>query len=454
MRPFIIRAHFYLPGGKGKTSMKAAVGHLKYMIDPDRHQSSNEELLMPDHLEAGIHAKYMIERPGSLGGFGPTQAIPDPNAIAHLFEHHDGPIWRCFVSVKEEDARAMGGGLLTRKTWEESARRQLPKMAQALGIQPDNLDWIAAVHRKDGHPHIHLLLWEKAPTRERGKWSPSELKQIKQHWIRDLYAPLRDQAITAKNVARQSVVNATREALDTPMVFLPKSDREIFRQHLQAVRDQLPDSGSLRYAYLPAPAKSAVDQAADWLLAHVDPIKTSADQYIESARQLAQLYQDTAVSTAADHARQDLRERMARSIIDGAKHLDRPLDYPAARTATVAVLWATWKAATDTPIDRNDLLDTVDAVRLGRLTPAQAVHRLVSDPLSPKAQTTAESAITKMAAMRQQQIDHAELQSTRRTAQTVSASLARLARQAGRGIAKQQWEIEQAALEQERQRAL
>jgi len=214
MRPFILKAHFYLPasqGGKGKTSPKAAIAHLRYMIDPERHQSDNEELLMPDHLEAGIHAKYMIERPGSLGGFGPEgRLIPDANEIAHLFEHHEGPIWRAFVSVKEEDARQMGGGLLTRKGWEDATRRQLPKMAQALGLRPDNIDWIAAVHRKDGHPHIHLLVWEKEPTRERGKWKPEELRTIKREWIRDLYAPMREQVNATKNAARQSVVAETR----------------------------------------------------------------------------------------------------------------------------------------------------------------------------------------------------------------------------------------------------
>ncbi len=455
MRPFVIRAHFYLPssqGGKGKTSMKAAIGHLRYMVDPDRHQSAHEELLMPDHLEAGIHARYMIERPGSLGGFGPEgRTIPDANQIAHLFEHHDGPIWRAFISVKEEDARAMGGGLLQRKPWEDAARRQLPKMAQALGLKPDNIDWIAAVHRKDGHPHIHLLVWEKSPTRERGKWAPSELKQIKQNWVRDLYAPLREQANTAKNAARQGVVFATKDALETPMVFLPKAEREQFRQLLQTVRNQLPDHGSLRYAYLPPPAKQAVDQAADWLLQNVPSIKGSADQYIASAKKLGQIYRDSAVVEAVENARKDLRERMARSIIDGAKHLDRPLDHPAARTATTAVLWATWKNTMDTPISRDELLDTIDAVRKGRLTPTQAVQHLVTEPMSQKAQAKAEAAIEKMADMRRAQVDHAEPQSARRTAQTVAAGLSRMARQAGRGVGKQQWEIEQDALERERQ---
>ncbi|MDA8206176.1 MAG: relaxase MobL [Thermaerobacter sp.] len=455
MRPFVLKAHFYLPasqGGHGKTSMKAAVGHLHYMIDPERHQSAAEELLMPDHMSAAIHAKYMIERPGSLGGFGPNASNPpDPREVAKLFETHEGPIWRAFISVKEEDARQMGGGLFTRKTWEDAARKQLPHMAAALGIKPDNIDWVAAVHRKEGHPHMHLLAWEKVPTRERGKWSPEELREIKKGWVRELYAPAREQANAEKNTARQGVVNATKHLMDTPMVFLPKVDREAFRQHLQAVRDQLPDRGSLRYAYLPADAKEAVDGAADWLMAHVDPIRESAEKYVSTAKELGQIYRDAAVGEAAENARQELRERMARTIIDSARRLDRPLDHPMARVATTSVLWQTWKNSADSPIDRDQLLDVVDAVRLGRLTSAQAVQMLVSDPMSKKAQSRAEAAIEKMSDMRQKQIDHAELQNSRRTAQSVSASLSRMARQAGRGAVRQQWEIEQAQLERERQ---
>ena len=458
MRPFFLENYFYLPksqGGEGKTSLKAAVGHLQYMVDPERHTSEKEELLMPSHLEAGIHAEYMIERPGSLGGFGPdAKTIPDVRQIARLFDSHEGPIWRCFVSVKEEDARAMGGALMTRKGWEDAARRQLPKMAQAMGIRPDNIDWVAAVHKKDGHPHIHLLLWEKHPERERGKWNPTELQQIKQNWIRDLYAPARDRWASNKTDARQAALRATRTTLDTPMTFLPSAGREVLRAQLQSVRNALPSRGSLRYAYLPSNAKEAVMGTADWLLEHVPAVKMAAEQAIHNAGQLGQIYRDAGVDEAEANTRQDIKERMARIIIDAANQLDRPLDQPAARDATTAVLWAAWQGAHDTPIDREALLDVVDAVRQGRLTSTQAVDQLVSVTLSPKAQSQAVATIEKMADMRQRQVDHAELQTTRQTAQSVTNSLSRMARQAGRGATKQLWEIEQAALERERSQGM
>ena len=457
MRPFVIKTHFYLPasqGGQGKTSMNAAVGHLRYMVDPERHTSAHEELLLPDHLEAGMHARYMVERPGSLGGFGPEgKTIPDVSAIAKLFAGHQGPIWRAFVSVTEADARAMGGALLTRKAWEDAARRVLPQMAQALGIQPANLDWIAAVHRKEGHPHIHLLLWEQTPHRQRGKWAPSELRQIKQAWIRDLYAPMREHVSAVKTAARQATVQATKVALDAPHAFLPPADREAFRQHLQAVRAKLPDHGSLRYAYLPPEVQRAVDAATVWLLANVPTIHQAADAYVTAAKNLGSLYGDQAAAQAEANARQDLRRRMARAVIDAAKHLDRPLDHPSARAATTSVLWAAWNAEMDAPMDQDALLDVVDAVRQGRLTPAQAVTRLISAPLSDPAQAQAERALEKMAALRQRQIDHAEAQSARRAAQSLAAGLARMARQAGRGVPKQLWEIEQEQADLARQQA-
>lgn len=454
MRPFYLENYFYLPrekGGEGKTSPKAAIGHLKYMVDPERHTSDKEELLMPSHLQAGIHARYMIERPGSLGGFGPdAKTIPDVREIAKLFETHQGPIWRCFVSVKEEDARAMGGSLMTRRGWEDAARRQLPQMAQALGIRPDNIDWVAAVHKKDGHPHIHLLFWEKVPERERGMWNPTELQTIKQNWIRDLYAPARDRWSANKTDARQAALRAARVTLDTPATFLPSADRDILRSHLQSVRNALPNRGSLRYAYLPTPAKEAVMSTVDWLLEHVPAVKMAAEQAIHNAGQLGQIYRDAGVEVAETNTRQDIKERMARIIVDAAKHLDRPLDQPTARDATTAVLWSTWSQAHDTSIDRTALLDTIDAVRMGRMTATQAVNVLVSEPLSPQAQAKAESTLTKMAAMRQAQIDHAELQTTRQTAQSITNTLSHVARQAGRGATKQLWEIEQAQLERER----
>ena len=126
LRPLIVKHAFYLPGkqGFGKGN-HGAVAHLQYMGDPSRHQKSDEELLMGS---AAIHAKYMTERPGVSGYFGPDpRTLPDIAAIQKTLESHTGPIWRDFISVTEHDAIALGGDLMTREGWDATARAQLPR---------------------------------------------------------------------------------------------------------------------------------------------------------------------------------------------------------------------------------------------------------------------------------------------------------------------------------------
>ncbi|MCE0553156.1 relaxase MobL [Bacillus thuringiensis] len=45
-----------------------------------------------------------------------------------------------------------------------------------MGITESNLKWIAAFHEEKGHPHVHLMMWEKETKRERGALSKGNIE--------------------------------------------------------------------------------------------------------------------------------------------------------------------------------------------------------------------------------------------------------------------------------------
>ncbi len=339
LRPLVIRLHYYLPGARGDRGVGAAQGHLRYMGNPAKEELCRAGQRQDPGEEAAIHAAYMAGRPGSLGYFGPDERhLPDPEALDRELRGHRGPIWRLVVSVTEADARAMGGQLLDRPAWEDAARSLLPKMARELGIPEAHLRWVAAVHRKEGHPHLHLLAWEVPPKRTKGRWSPGEMRQVKRMWVSALYRPERErlgQQMAAAKLAvvgggRVEVAAATalagpgRRPPATPPRLSPRRSRELAAR-LDALRTMLPGGGRVALAYMPPGVKQAANDRAEWLLSSVPEYQEAADRYAALAREMARHYSDdpAAHDQAARKAREDLTQKLAQHVLRGAADLDR-----------------------------------------------------------------------------------------------------------------------------------
>ncbi|EEM37869.1 Hypothetical conjugation protein [Bacillus thuringiensis serovar sotto str. T04001] len=49
------------------------------------------------------------------------------------------------------------------------------------------MKWIAAFHEEKGHPHVHLMMWEKETKRERGALSKGEHRDVKNVFMNEIY---------------------------------------------------------------------------------------------------------------------------------------------------------------------------------------------------------------------------------------------------------------------------
>lgn len=323
LRPLVIKHAFYLPGqtgwGKGR---QGALAHLDYMGDPNKHTKSDEELLMGD---PSIHARYMVERPGAAGYFGPDpRTLPDIAAIQKILKTHTGPIWRDFVSVTEADARTLGGGLLTRAGWEAAARAQLPKMFAQMGLDPANVEWVAAVHKKEGHPHMHLLYWEREPTRAKGQWSNAERVRIRRGWVQELYGPERDRLGKEKSALRQHLLTVMKSG---DLGFVAPRQQVEWARRLTDLADQMPGRGRIALKFMPPDVKAAAQDTAQWLLSTIPAFREAAQRHGDIAAELAQHYSDdpTQHQKARANAQADLLDRVAQLVIREAAHLDRKI---------------------------------------------------------------------------------------------------------------------------------
>lgn len=316
--PYIMKTWYYAPKAQGKHSMYACGEHLRYMGNPKKEELvSDAEALrdVEDVDERVIHARYMAERPGSQGYFGPDpRHPPDAAALAEELRTHDGPVWRLFPSVHADDVAAMGGQLFHRAAWEQAARAVLPRMAEEMGIPPESLRWVAAMHRKDGHPHLHVLLWSADPTK--GYLSTQSLDAAKRLWVSELYAPERIRLGQEKSELRKSLTEHSR-------LILGRVGAADLGQQLADIAGMLPGKGRLAYAYMPPDVKQRLDATADWLLAQPE-LRTLAQRYGDIAAELAKHY--SLDPAKHDEARQtaltDIRQRLAGGILRHAVAYD------------------------------------------------------------------------------------------------------------------------------------
>lgn len=335
LRPLVVKLHFYSPPVRGDSA--GVVAHLDYMGNPKK-----EELVrageQDDRDSAAIHAVYMTGRPGSTGYIGPDERnLPDPEAIASELRKHEGPVWRAIISVTEADARAMGGELMGRTAWEESARAVLPRMADAMGIDREDLCWVAAMHRKDGHPHLHLLFWEKTAKRTRGVLCYGERRDVRRLWVQSLYRSERERLGLEKDLLRDQLVQGSRAELgllrfrpgrepeDIPYPpRLSTSQAQELADKLNALHTNLPGQGRAALKYMPSEVRTQAREITDWLVSMVPEYCQAVDRYAEIAGEMAQHYSDSpdAHGKAAEKAHNDIRDRMAQGVIKAAASLD------------------------------------------------------------------------------------------------------------------------------------
>lgn len=151
----LVKAAFYQPRGRSKYRA-ANYKYVKYIADE----------FSPDL------------RLGGPGFFGPEGNLPDWREIARELAHHDLPVWRLVVSLREEDALNLG--FVKQDKWEAAIREGVRNAAERMGLNPKYVRWAAAYHPEQRHPHCHVLMWESPHpgARRRGRLGKGELKAI------------------------------------------------------------------------------------------------------------------------------------------------------------------------------------------------------------------------------------------------------------------------------------
>lgn len=302
-------------------------------VELERELKNMERENQSDHADNEQYLKYIHHRPGSQGLFGNVD-VSDPvklgNEIADLTAE-GRLIYRGIISLREDDAVNLGFD--KKEAWVDYMNQVMPDVAQEFNIPVDKLQWTAAFHIKNGHPHCHYMFWNKEPQVGSPYIHPSKNVRCRELLSKEMFHLEREQYVIDKTLARDFLIDATKDFVQDEISLLLKKPEKLtgffqtkdvreLSKELLTLTAVLPKTGRLKYGFLPPECKKELDAVVDRML-QKQPLSTEYYRYMMSMDAISVSYSasEEHMKVTSDKADQDIRKRMANKILDTCKCL-------------------------------------------------------------------------------------------------------------------------------------
>lgn len=345
MSKVITKIRFAHPNLPNTNSNNA--GHAYYIATRPGVDKSLSEKEMLDELNAsGVsdasYAKYIDERPGSHGLFGPNGNVSLGDTMDEL-KKYDSYVWRAIVSLKEEDAVPIG--YLSKDRWQDMLRSKMFDVAKEMNIRPTNLKWVAAIHMEKGHPHAHVMIWEEKPERMTGVLPKAKLDNIRKIFTDEIFEEDRMRMVLAKNAIRDvllddirgkavnmsTIVRELKEAGEELKAFSPAMHESSIEPRLYEdvetdlarmianLSDMMPGDGRIALKFMPEDVKDYALEIADLML-KLPAFEPTVTRGLQNGVELASLYtgKEDALDEVKRNILSDYRKRTAQQILKAA----------------------------------------------------------------------------------------------------------------------------------------
>lgn len=316
-RPLVCKIRCSNPNKKG--SKFANRNYLIYIatrenvdLGNEQHADPLKEDLAADQETANEdYLKYISDRPRSHGLFGniDTQDLTAlSNKVSDLTEQGRN-IYKVIISLSETDAQLLG--YTNKEKWNEYLKASMPDLAKSLGVSVYDHTWVAAYHAENGHPHVHVMLWDnkdkvKSPfipvaTQHecRKILSDKMFDEEYENSLKQILKTEREEYINQKNAARDDITAEFKKIFFSVQPIngndtlglpdkLHTGELEHITQALEEIKDLLPVSGKMMYKYMPAEIKEKIDAITDKILERKD-FNVKVQEYVHATVELQRM---------------------------------------------------------------------------------------------------------------------------------------------------------------------
>lgn len=207
---------------------------------------------------------YLANRPGTVkfGSHGLFSQSDEPinlEKVAKDIANHGGNVWTHVVSLRRDNAQAMGYDNL--KAWRELVKRQISNIAKNQKIDMANLKWYAAFHDKKTNPHVHIIVYS---TNEReGFLTNHGIEKIRSGFANDIYADELHHLYAQQTDLRNQMKKESEQLMKQLANNISQNDVDNAEliDLVAKLHEQLNSSkGKKVYGYLKADVKKTVDE--------------------------------------------------------------------------------------------------------------------------------------------------------------------------------------------------
>jgi hypothetical protein len=264
--------------------------------------------------------------------------------------------YRAVISLTESDAVRLGYDEPSK--WRELVRARLPDMCEKIGIPIQSLEYTAAVHRDKGHPHVHILFWDKEKDVKKEAFvHPKTSDAIRVGFIKHVFGEEMTALQTVKNEARRAALDnatgffgkftaaladmtpeeyaAAAERLrhgescmsDGGLIYgrFNTADMREIAADLLRLGDTVPKTGRLNYAFMTPEVKDEIRAFIEKVLEKNADCDREFKKYVRAAVELCKYYTDNpeAHGKAGKSAYDEMIPRLGNAVLRAIKKLNQ-----------------------------------------------------------------------------------------------------------------------------------
>ena len=247
----------------------------------------------PIAMHRKTYADYIATRPGAErmgkhGLFSDEGVVVNLEEVSDELKNHDGNVWTAIVSLRREDAEALGYN--TAAQWRDTMRKHTQELAEALKIPITELKWYAAFHNESHHPHIHLIAYTDDP--RKGYLHRNGVMKMRAALAKDIFADELLHAYKKQTEYRKQIKDEWHTLVQEILERI--KDGTFQNPELEAklleLSEKLPNvKGKKVYGYLPKHLRDLVNSIVD-LLAEDPNIKELYDLWYQKKCEARRVY--------------------------------------------------------------------------------------------------------------------------------------------------------------------
>ncbi len=180
---------------------------------------------------------------------------------------------------------AAEAGLNTLDDWENWVKYHISDIANGMNMKIENIEYLAAVHLKEGQPHVHIMWWDIQQQVLINKFDPLICDKIRIDAIRSTY---HDQFIALHNNEDKLIRKLRSDIADYTASTLAGAPSDVYSRKIIAgienIHDIIPKKGRTAYKYMSAEVKKEIDILSHFIIDNNPDFRSTYEEICELRR--------------------------------------------------------------------------------------------------------------------------------------------------------------------------